>query len=189
VIQGRTKPEVLVLLSGGVDSTACLDFYIDLGCDPCALFVGHGQPAERHEARAARAIASHYGVSIACLRMMQARQKTSGLISGRNAFLVTTAMMERPPSVSVVAVGIHAGTGYADCSVEFVEGMQTVLDLYSEGLQLVAPFLEWTKANILEYCRLKDVPLGLTYSCERGLASPCGECLSCLDRKALDARA
>lgn len=37
--------EVLVLLSGGIDSTACLDFYLQLGRPSCALFVDYGQPA------------------------------------------------------------------------------------------------------------------------------------------------
>lgn len=189
VIQGRQRPEVLVLLSGGVDSAACLDFYLDLGRAPCALFVGHGQPAEPHEERAARAVADHYGVPITCLQLTEAKPKSSGLISGRNAFLMTAAMMERPPSVFVIAAGIHAGTGYTDCSEAFVQRMQAVLDLYSEYVQLAAPFVEWTKADILEYCCLKGVPVELTYSCERGLDSPCGRCLSCLARTRIDARA
>jgi 7-cyano-7-deazaguanine synthase in queuosine biosynthesis len=39
--------EVLVLLSGGIDSAACLDFYKELGRPPCALFVDYGHPAAR----------------------------------------------------------------------------------------------------------------------------------------------
>lgn len=185
----QRRPEVLVLLSGGVDSTACLHFYFDLGRTVCALFVGHGQPAATREMQAARAVADHYGIAIACPSWTKARPKDARLISGRNAFLVTTAMMERPPSVSVIATGIHAGTGYADCSEDFVDGMQAVLDLYSEGVQLAAPFVEWTKADVFEYCLMKDVPLHLTYSCERGSDPPCGWCLSCMDRQTLDAGA
>ena len=67
--------------------------------------------------------------------------------------------------------------------------MQAVLDLYSEGVQLAMPFLHWTKAEVFEYCLIKDVPLHLTYSCERGLDPPCGYCLSCMDREAFDVSA
>jgi len=184
----QAKPEVLILLSGGIDSAACLDFFLDLGREPCALFVGYGQAAEQQETQAALAIAHHYNVAIDNIRWTGARQKGPGVISGRNASLITAAMMERPSSVSVIALGIHAGTGYADCSTAFVRNMQQVLDLYSEGVQLAAPFLNWTKADVLEYCTMRDVPLHMTYSCEKGFVSPCGDCLSCLDRRALDAR-
>lgn len=185
----RSEPEVLVLLSGGIDSAACLDFYLELGRPAYALFVGYGQQAEPQEAQAARAVAGHYSVPFISARLVGARPKSAVLISARNAFLLTAAMMERPPSVSVIASGVHAGTGYADCSGEFVERMQAALNLYSEGVQLAAPFLDWTKADILEYCLTKDVPVNLTYSCEKGSVPPCGSCLSCMDRKALDASA
>ena len=181
--------EVLVLLSGGLDSAACLDFYLDLGRTPCALFVDYGQPTAEPELQAARAVAKFYSVPITCLRCEGAQPKRAGLISGRNAFLVTTALMERPKFVSIVAMGIHAGTDYSDCSSHFVEKMQTVLDIYNEcSTQFVAPFINWSKADIIQYCLMRNIPLDLTYSCEREFP-PCGMCLSCEDRKAIDARA
>lgn len=139
--QIKVEAEVLVLLSGGIDSAACLDFYLGLGRKPCALFIGYGQPAEPHEEWAARAMADHYGIPISCPRWTGVKTMGSGFISGRNAFLVAAALMERPPSVSVIATGIHAGTGYADCSADFVDGMQAVLGIYSESIQLAVPFL------------------------------------------------
>lgn len=185
----KLEADALVLLSGGIDSAACLDFYRDLGRDPCALFVGYGQPAESSEERAARAVAAHYDVPISCPRWIGVKRKSSGLILGRNAFLVTIALMEKSPSVSMIAAGIHAGTGYADCSANFVDGMQAVLDMYSDSVQFAAPFLDWSKAEVFEYCLRREVPLELTYSCEAGSSPPCGRCLSCMDREALDASA
>lgn len=183
------QPEVLVLLSGGLDSAACLDFYLDLGRTPCALFIDYGQPASVPELQAARAIAEFYSVPIAHLRCEGAQPKNAGLISGRNAFLVTAALMERPNSVSIIAAGLHAGTDYSDCSGDFVDKMQSVLDVYDEaGVQFTSPFLEWDKAHLIEYCLMRAVPLELTYSCESGFP-PCGRCLSCQDREALDASA
>ena len=181
------NPEVLVLLSGGVDSAACLDFFIDMGRNPCAMFIDYMQPARDKEWDAATLVAAHYRVELFHARWVGAVPKTSGEILGRNAFLVASAMMERPCSATGIAIGIHAGTHYSDCSPAFVQAMQQVIDTYSEGsVKLVAPFLTWTKSDIWAYANSHNVPVHLTYSCERGGNKPCGECLSCQDRTALN---
>jgi 7-cyano-7-deazaguanine synthase len=182
--------EVLVLLSGGIDSTACLDFYTDLGRAPCALFVDYGQPASRIEADAAKAVAAHYSVPLISLTWFGHQTKHDGLIPGRNCFLISAALMERPRSASLIAIGVHAGTDYADCGQQFLERMQAILDVYENGsVQLTAPFVTWTKADIVAYCAIRKVPVHLTYSCERGTEPSCGSCLSCKDRRSLVAGA
>lgn len=103
---------MLVLLSGGIDSAACLDFYLDLGRIPCAIFVDYGQPTTECELRAARAVADFYSVPLTYLRCEGAGPKGAGVISGRNAFLEIAALLKRPDSVSVIAAGIqHPGDG------------------------------------------------------------------------------
>lgn len=184
-----SNPEVLILLSGGIDSTACLHFYLELGRTPFGLFVDYGQRAAAREWKAVHDVASFYDVSAVRLQWEGIRLKNAGLISGRNAFLIIAALMEKPTPVSVIATGIHSGTGYADCTPEFMERMQAVLSMYQEAhVQLAAPFLEWSKADVIKYCLMRDVPVGLTYSCERG-TEPCGNCLSCKDRELLDVSA
>ena len=42
-------PEVLVLLSGGIDSAGCLAFYVDMGRPVTAMFVDYGQLASNQE--------------------------------------------------------------------------------------------------------------------------------------------
>lgn len=186
-LQG-SDPEVLVLLSGGIDSTACLHFYLELGRTPFGLFVDYGQRAAAREWQAVCDVASFYNVPTT-RRQWQGADKGAGLILGRNAFLITTALMEKPTSVSVIATGIHSGTEYADCSPEFVTKMQAVLNMYEEAhVQLAAPFLDWIKADIVQYCLMERVPVDLTYSCEHG-SEPCGNCLSCKDRELIDVSA
>jgi 7-cyano-7-deazaguanine synthase len=176
--------EVLVLLSGGIDSTACLDFYRELGRPPCALFIDYGQPAARLEADAAKAVAAYYSVPLMSLKWRGYQNKRAGLIPGRNCFLISAAVMERPQSVSVIAIGVHSGTDYPDCSQSFLETMQATLNAAeNRSLQLAAPFGTWTKPDVVAYCRIRNVPLYLTYSCERGTQPPCGYCLSCKDRR------
>lgn len=181
------SPEITVLLSGGIDSAACLNFYFCLGRPVCALNVNYGQGAAEQETRAAARLANFYGIPIAFRRLEAAGMKSVGEIRGRNAFLVQTAAMESLPSVTAIALGIHAGTPYSDCSPSFVVAMNGVLQLQSRRVELLAPFLTWTKGDVLQYCAQRSVPIQLTYSCEKGGDVPCGMCSSCLDRRALHA--
>ena len=97
------------------------------------------------------------------------------------------AIAEFPAALGMIAIGIHAGTDYSDCTADFIASMQRVADTYYDGrVQIVAPFLRWTKRDIWQYAQDR-IPLSHTYSCERGLAQPCGGCLSCLDLESLNA--
>ena len=80
--QVKQVPEAVVLLSGGIDSTACLDFYSKLGRPLCALFVDYGQPAAVQEIRTATAVAERYRVSLKFLKLKGCSSKTAGLIDG-----------------------------------------------------------------------------------------------------------
>jgi 7-cyano-7-deazaguanine synthase len=181
-----SQPEVLVLLSGGVDSAACLQIYSEMGKPICALFVDYGQPSAGPELSSAHAIAQHYSIQLAEAQWRGPYAKEAGLIPARNAFLILAALMERPSTVSAIVVGVHGGTDYPDCSRAFVAAMQGVMDLYENGaVQILAPLLDWQKIDVYEYCNAHGVPVNLTYSCEAGGPPPCGSCLSCKDRELL----
>jgi 7-cyano-7-deazaguanine synthase len=146
----------------------------------------YGQPAAKHEAAAATAIAHHYRIPLTFVRLVGGRPKSDGELLGRNAFLLFTALMEIKAISAFLALGIHSGTPYYDCSSSFITTVQTIIDGQCDGrIRVVAPFLEWTKKEIWEYCIEHRVPTDLTYSCERGLDHPCGICLSCRDLEAL----
>lgn len=176
----------LVLLSGGLDSSTAL---AAVSTDPgeCrAIFFGYGQSAEQEEARAAAAISTFYDVPLTALRLIGPRFET-GEIQGRNAFLVHAALLCSQPGPTTIVLGIHEGSGYVDCTPDFVNVMQRSLDLHSGGATtLSAPFVDHSKADICALARSLRVPISLTYSCERG-GTPCGACMSCKDRDILNA--
>ncbi len=178
-----------MLLSGGVDSSACIDFYCNLCRPVVALHVDYRQGAAEQERAAAERIATFFQVPLLFRRLDFARAKSVGEIEARNGFLVLTAAMECPPSIRAIAVGIHSGTGYPDCTPAFLEAINGVLQIERRRIEVLAPFLDWSKADILCYCEERGVPLHLTYSCEEGGVIACGRCASCLDRKRRDARA
>jgi 7-cyano-7-deazaguanine synthase len=171
---------VTVLLSGGIDSAACVAFYVAQKFNVSALFIDHGQKSARKENAAALAVSSHYSIPLAKVKISGLTSQSTGYIIGRNAVLLNVALMALRPSSAIIAMGIHAGTAYPDCSEEFINHMQTLADLYADGRVVIGvPFLKWSKRDIWDYCRIKEVPVDLTYSCELGRRQPCRDCLSC----------
>jgi 7-cyano-7-deazaguanine synthase len=180
---------VLVLASGGIDSTACIAFYLSQGASVQGAFFNYGQKAARNERAAVRAVGNHFNIPIREFDC-SLREFDAGLIPGRNLFLLTAALLSLVNTSGIIALGIHAGTDYVDCSPIFVREAQNVFDLSTDGkVQIAAPFLSWNKIKIWDYCIKQNVPLQLTYSCENGGVRPCGACLSCKDLERLYAMA
>ena len=179
---------VTILFSGGIDSTACIEFYLSNHFSVQALFVDYGQLSMERELRSAKQISLHYDIPLKIITCKNVQQKGSGVIYGRNAFLLFTALMELNLPNCLIALGIHSGTKYSDCSQFFLEKSQEIFDIYTDGrINISAPFLNWVKSDIWHYCLQEHVPLNLTYSCELGMPQPCGACLSCFDLEALRA--
>ena len=89
----------------------------------------------------------------------------------------------------IISIGIHRGTNYYDCSEPFFKDVSFLIDQSTNGKVLLdAPFLKWNKAEIWEFCKLSNVPIGKAYSCESGSEKPCGKCQTCKDLKKLYAR-
>jgi len=176
---------VLVLVSGGLDSAACLQYYLAHDQDVEALHVSYGQMAEEREALAASAVCKFYGVPLVhtWLKNVVAGH---GEIAGRNALLLSIALLRLGSgATSIVGIGIHAGTTYADCSPAFVATTQRLFDLYSGGRIVIdAPFVAWSKKDIYQFMGDSSV-VELTYSCELGASQPCGQCRSCHDVRRL----
>lgn len=175
---------VRVLMSGGVDSTACVALYLTAGREVEGVFVDYGQAASRAEWDAAQRVAGYYGVPLRWLTLGGSREIGAGLITGRNGFLMFAALLDIGTSDGTIAIGVHAGTTYHDCSRAFIESMQSVINECSDGrVSLEAPFVDWFKFQIYDYAHQQGLPLHLTYSCEAGTSPPCGSCLSCNDVK------
>jgi 7-cyano-7-deazaguanine synthase len=175
----------VVLVSGGVDSTASIRFYQKMGYAVRGMFVDFGQKAGAEEKRALKRISKAMNVPIDTVEVA-GMSVGSGKIVGRNALFVAAGLMKYPDLTGILALGIHAGTSYEDCSAAFLEQMQKVADLYTGGrVRVGAPFIAMNKRNVFAYVKRLKIPIGLTYSCETGSNPPCGKCQSCIDRRDL----
>lgn len=181
--------DVWILMSGGIDSAACAQFFVERGDKVRGVFVDYGQRAARPEQRAALNVSNELQIPLVTLAFDSDQNFGTGEIMGRNAFLIFAALMGVRPRAGILSLGIHAGTGYYDCGREFVDNIGQVINSYTCGkLALHCPFLHQDKGFILDYLRSRSFPMNLTYSCELGTIPPCGQCLSCRDRNVFQAR-
>jgi 7-cyano-7-deazaguanine synthase len=174
------KRKVLILFSGGIDSTACIHYYKSRNFLIETLFIDFGQLSRKRELSATRRITSFYKIKTNTVHVKGYEDFKSGEIPFRNIFLISAALVNKKKYQGLVSLGIHAGTDYIDCSPTFVKEAQSLLDLYYNGTVLLdTPFINFTKNEIIEYCLVNNIPIHFSYSCELGLNQPCGKCLSC----------
>ena len=89
-------------------------------------------------------------------------------------------------------MGVHHDdhTGYPDCRPEFVEAADRAVRTGTRyGLQVQAPFVLWSKADIIRWGLEHQVPYELTHSCYEGRRPACGVCDTCQARRAAFAAA
>jgi 7-cyano-7-deazaguanine synthase len=153
------------------------------------LYIDYGQKASKPETEAVGGLASYFKVPLTFISFDAGRSFAAGEIRGRNAFFVFAALLCNIGNQGLIVAGIHAGTPYFDCSEEFVEQTDRLVQAHTDGrYKFLAPLASWSKKDIFTYAIREELPLNLTYSCEAGEIPPCGMCLSCQDRRALDAR-
>lgn len=181
------RRSALVLLSGGVDSVSCAHLLRKQEFAVNGLFVDYGQAAAGPERRAATLSAERLGVPVHHAILSTGESFGTGEVVGRNAFFVFCALMLSRARFDVLALGVHAGSRYFDCSQPFIGAMEKLVAEHTDGrVTFCAPFASWTKADVYEYFRSTGLPNYITYSCEAGTEPPCGVCLSCRDRSLLE---
>ncbi len=73
---------------------------------------------------------------------------------------------------------------YPDCRKEFVKALDTAIYLATlfTPVELKAPFVDMTKAEVVGLGLKLEVPYELTWSCYEGGDRPCLKCGTCLER-------
>lgn len=102
-------------------------------------------------------------------------------------FLSSAASIALSRDCGVIYYGAHAddaaGFAYPDCSSVFNDAMNTAIyEGSGHQLHIEAPFVNWTKAQVVKLGLELGVPYELTWSCYAGGDRPCGKCGTCIDR-------
>ncbi len=182
-IRGRAT----VLFSGGIDSASCIHLLQRDGYHVEGLFFDFGQAAAAMERRSVELLSARMSVRVMTVEATSAKNFGSGELTGRNAFLIFGALLLGNCRAGLLAIGIHAGTPYFDCSPAFVSRIEPLVQECTNGaVSIVAPFLNWTKDEVYSYFKNSVIPLEETYSCEAGSSAACGHCASCKDRAKIE---
>lgn len=102
-------------------------------------------------------------------------------------FLSSAASIALSKNCSVIYYGAHsddaAGNAYPDCSDAFNKAMSDAVYIGSGNqLTIEAPFVSYTKSEVIKKGLELKVPYELTWSCYEGGDRPCGKCGTCIDR-------
>ena len=201
--------KTLVILSGGMDSTVLAhhlkhDPDTDLvGCVTVNYGQRHAKEIRFAEETAARLSVPHYLLDLSNVRQHIASSALTGehpvpeghyaeesmkltVVPNRNMILTALAVaVGISHGAERVAYGAHAGDHaiYPDCRPEFADAMRHAISLCDwTPPSLVAPFVHWTKADIVAHGLALGVPFEKTWTCYKGDAKPCGRCGTCVER-------
>ena len=201
----------VILVSGGMDSATAVYEAMERGYEPYFLHTSYGQRTETKEYECAKALAEKVdagdflhietghlsaigessltdeGIDVEDADLDSDEIPTS-YVPFRNANLLSMAVSYAEANdCSAVFIGEHSEdfSGYPDCRPAFFEAFQQVIDVGTKPeteIELIAPFVEWSKTEIAERGLELDVPYGLTWSCYRDEEPACGTCDACAFR-------
>lgn len=105
----------------------------------------------------------------------------------RNAIMLSIAVgIAESIQFNEVALAIHAGDHhiYPDCRPQFFDSMRKAINFGTDtGIFLYAPYLNYSKSNIIREGYDMGVPYGITWTCYKGGNRHCGVCGACDERK------
>ena len=203
----------VVLLSGGLDSATALAIARDTGYDCYALSLSYGQ-RHATELAAAKRVASAIGVNEHLVLPMALdliggsaltdhsirvpEKESPGIpvtyVPARNTIFLALALgWAEVLEADDLFIGVNAldYSGYPDCRPVFIEAFEQMANLATrravEGqrVQIHAPLMQMTKAQMIRRGITLGVDYGLTVSCDQADAEgrACGVCDSCRLRR------
>jgi 7-cyano-7-deazaguanine synthase len=201
--------KLLVVYSGGMDSTVLLYHLRSCGHQLRALSVNYGQRHQKELGHAERITRNlkipHDVVDLSQAGALFGKGSSQGdpgvavpeghysaenmrvtVVPNRNMILIAVAAgVAIANNCAAVAYGAHKGDHavYPDCREEFADAMNGALALCHEpGVQLLRPFVGMTKAEIASRGAALGVPFEETWSCYKGGEIHCGRCGTCVER-------
>jgi len=197
--------KVVVLLSGGLDSTVALALALDRGHDVVAVSFDYGQTHVKELEAAERIAVGHFGVPHQVINIKGILTGASALtgaleipdthatdidatyVPGRNLVMVSIgAAVAEAVGAGAVVIGANADddAGYKDCRPKFIDALDIALrEGTLNGVSVWAPFLRMTKRDIVAMGWLVGAPMGYSWSCYRGGETPCLNCGACESRE------
>jgi 7-cyano-7-deazaguanine synthase len=203
-----SENKMLVILSGGMDSTTLLYSMLDANWICSAITFNYGQKHFK-EIQAAKKLCNRLEIPFTYVDLSNLKyQIRSALTSefikvpeghyedssmkqtvvpNRNAIMITIASaIAQSHNIDNIALGVHAGDHpiYPDCRKEFINSIQTTmrLSLDNKKFTIHTPFIDLKKVDILRIGLALNVAYSQTWSCYKGGQFACGVCGTCVER-------
>ena len=189
--------KVVVLLSGGIDSSVAAAYLKSIGFEVLPLFINHQQGPLKAESEASKVIASELGlnppfeVGIDLMKIKQLNKKwlEYGIgTPGRNMVFISIAVVYAGVlGAENIALATVFGSAYPNTSISFLESIQRIGQaVLDRNIRVFSPFKQekWTRSEVVKQGVRLGVPLEKTWSCylpDRNVQ--CGICFKCRDRK------
>ena len=199
---------IILLYSGGLDSTVALYHFLAEGHSLQGLGIHYGQ-RHKKELESAKQIMQalavpYQTIDLSALKPFLAGNSQTGdldvpeghyteeamkltIVPNRNMIMLSIAIgWAISLKYNAVAYAAHAGdhTIYPDCRPKFIQTMQEAAKLCDwNPVLLLAPFSKMKKEEIVRLGSSLKVPFEKTWSCYKGLTKHCGQCGTCVERK------
>ena len=202
-----TQKDSVIIYSGGLDSTTLL--YEEQESIALAVTFDYGSNHAARERACARHHCALLGIEHLVIELgFMGQYFESSLLSGAEAIpdgnyddsnMHSTVVPFRNGIMLSIACGLAESRGhkrvlianqggdhaiYPDCRPEFVGAMDAAMQAGTyEGVTLVAPYTDISKADIVRRGARLGIDYGETYSCYRGGEHHCGTCGTCTERR------
>lgn len=189
--------KIICLCSGGPDSFVLVHFLKKLNYQIKILFINYGQLSNLQENKAVQNIAKileikdfikvdlkNFG-NFFSNSLVNTNEFLDDYFPGRNLlFLNIAASLCYEQKIPEIGIGIINGSRtFPDCSSEFFAKMEDCFNIafnYYIGIQ--SPLEAFSKIEIFKYLIKFDLPIEITYSCQKGGKEHCNKCPSCIER-------
>lgn len=189
---------VVVLLSGGLDSCVMLDSFVQRGWAARSLFVNYGQINLEMEKQSSQRIAKNYGSHWECMDIHGFGQLIPSGLTNKNYDIVKNAFLPGRNLLFLLMASSYAvmtGSGYVaigllsekyslfpDQRRGFIEVAESCIQAaMGIDIKVLVPLFDLSKQDVIAIAQERKV--SGTYSCHAGTSVPCGNCIACLEFK------
>jgi 7-cyano-7-deazaguanine synthase len=201
--------KALIILSGGLDSTTALYYAKSQFEEVEALTFNYGSKHNDIEYSYAKKTCEKLGVKLTRIDLdfinkyfksdllksggeipegyYNEENMKSTVVPFRNGIMLSVAAgFAESNNCDVLVLGNHSGDHaiYPDCRPEFIKGIKEAIYQGTEKhIEVVSPFCNISKTDIVKLGSELGVDFSLTYSCYKGGEKHCGKCGTCQERK------